>query len=119
MSSGTNVQFQLKRDAGTFNFEGWFKGGNGSGHFTFSPSSSFASELARLGFGRPTDEQLLSLATPGDTGFAFINELKAQGYDTTTVEQLVRMSNHGVRLEYLQGLKSLGYSVKPLSWLFA
>ena len=34
-----------------------------------------------------------------DTGFAFINELKAQGYDTTTVEQLVRMSNHGVRLE--------------------
>ncbi len=89
MSSGTNVQFQLKRDAGTFNFEGWFKDGNGSGHFTFSPSSSFAGELARLGFGRPTDEQLLSLAM-GDTGFAFINELKAQGYDTTTVEQLVR-----------------------------
>jgi len=32
MSSGTNVKFQLKRDAGTFNFEGWFKEGNGSGH---------------------------------------------------------------------------------------
>ena len=24
MSGGTHVQFQLKRDAGTFNFEGWF-----------------------------------------------------------------------------------------------
>jgi len=60
--SGTNVHFQLKRDAGTFNFEGWFKEGNGSGHFTFSPNSSFASELARQGFGKPTDEQLLSLA---------------------------------------------------------
>jgi hypothetical protein len=47
-----------------------------------------------------------------DTGQAFINELRAQGYDTTTVEQLVRMGNHGVRLEYLQGLKSLGYTVK-------
>ncbi len=88
MSSGTNVQFQLKRDAGTFNFEGWFKDGNGSGHFTFTPNSSFAGELSRQGFGRPTDEQLLSLAM-GDTGFAFINELKAQGYDTATVEQLV------------------------------
>src|SRR3984893_2683486 len=38
MSSGTHVQFQLKRDAGSFNFDGWFKEGNGSGHFTFSPS---------------------------------------------------------------------------------
>src|ERR1043165_6473505 len=94
-STGTSVRFQLKRDAGTFNFEGWFKDGNGSGHFTFNPNSAFASELARQGFGKPTDEQLLSLAM-GDTGFAFINELKVQGYDTSTVEQLVRMSDHGV-----------------------
>src|SRR5262249_2055909 len=107
---GTNVHFQLKRDAGTFDFEGWFKHGNGSGHFTFEPSSSFNAELGRLGFGKATDEQLQSLAM-ADTGMAFINELKAQGYDTATVDQLVRMANHGVRLEYLQGLKSLGYSV--------
>src|SRR5687767_15522298 len=37
-SAGNVVRFQLKRDAGTFNFEGWFKDGNGSGHFTFGPS---------------------------------------------------------------------------------
>ena len=109
--AGTNVRFQLKRDAGTFDFEGWFKQGSGSGHFTFNPSSSFSSELAKLGFGRASDEQLLSLALT-DIGLAFINELKAQDYDTSTVEQLVRMANHGVRLEYLQRLKSLGYSVK-------
>ncbi len=48
-ATGTNVSFQLKRDAGTFNFEGWFKQGNGSGHFTFTPNSSFASELAQTG----------------------------------------------------------------------
>src|SRR6185369_16188098 len=110
-SSGTTVNFQLKRDAGTFNFEGWFKDGNGSGHFTFAPNQAFAAELVRQGFGRATDEQLQSLAL-SDTGQAFINELKSQGYDTSTVEQLVRMGNHGVRLEYLQGWKSLGYSVK-------
>src|ERR1044072_8982901 len=34
-AAGTNVRFQLKRDAGTFDFEGWFKQGNGSGHFNF------------------------------------------------------------------------------------
>ena len=58
-ATGTNVRFQLKRDAGTFDFEGWFKQGNGSGHFTFAPSSSFNSDLGRLGFGRASDEELL------------------------------------------------------------
>ncbi len=62
---------------------------------------SFASELSRQGFGKPTDEQLLSLAL-NDVGFALINELKAQGYETPTLEQLVKMGNHGVRLEYVQ-----------------
>src|ERR1051325_3405289 len=98
MSSGTPVRFQLKRDAGTFNFEGWFKEGNGSGHFTFSPSSSFAAELAKQGFGKSTDEQLLSLAMT-NTGTAFINELKAQGYDTSTVAHFLQMGNHGVKLD--------------------
>src|ERR1044071_4365502 len=32
MSTGATVQFQVVRDAGTFNCEGWFKGGKGAGH---------------------------------------------------------------------------------------
>src|SRR5713101_2415148 len=84
MSGGAHVQFQLKRDAGTFNFDGWFKEGNGSGHFTFIPDRAFAAQLSSQGFGSPTDEQLLSLAM-SDTGFALINELKAQGYERPTL----------------------------------
>ena len=111
-SSGTSVKFELRRDAGTFHMEGWFKEGNGSGHFTFTPNSSFAADLSRQGFtGNASADQLQSLAM-SDVGSAFINELKAQGYDTATVEQLVKMGHHGVKLEYLLGLKSLGYTVK-------
>src|SRR3989440_5931949 len=95
ISGGTHVQFQLKRDAGTFNFEGWFKEGNGSGHFTFMPDRTFASNLTSQGYGSPTDEQLLSLAM-SDTGFALINELKSQSYERPTLNQLVDMGNHGV-----------------------
>ena len=47
MSAGSHVQFQLIRDAGTFNCEGWFKDGKGSGHFVFSASPAFAAELQR------------------------------------------------------------------------
>jgi hypothetical protein len=116
MSAGTHVQFQLKRDAGTFNFDGWFKEGNGSGHFTFTPNSSFASELNKQGLGTPTAEQQLSMAL-NDVGFALINELKAQDYERPTLDQLVKMGNHGVRLEYLQGLKQLGYNLKSVDFL--
>src|SRR5258708_4235800 len=45
MSGGAHVQFQLKRDAGTFNFEGWFKDGNGTAPFTFSPHPPFPAQL--------------------------------------------------------------------------
>src|SRR5712691_191029 len=99
MSGGAHVQFQLKRDAGTFNFEGWFKEGNGSGHFTFVPDHGFAAELNAQGYGSPTDDQLLSLAL-SYTGFALINELKAQGYERPTLNKLVDLGNHGVNLEY-------------------
>ena len=79
MSSGTHVQFQLKRDAGTFNCDGWFKEGNGSGHFTFAPSAAFVSELKMQGYGEPTYEQQFSMAMC-DVSLAFINELQDQGY---------------------------------------
>src|ERR1700704_3967684 len=116
MSAGTHVQFQLKRDAGMFNFEGWFKEGNGSGHFTFAPDRSFAAQLSSQGVGSATDEQLLSLAM-SDTGFALINELRVQGYERPTLDQLVAMGNHGVSVDYVQGLKSYGYQVKTIDSL--
>ena len=116
MSGGAHVQFQLKRDAGTFNFEGWFRDGNGSGHFTFAPDRSFAAQISSQGYGSPTDEQLLSLAM-SDTGFALINELRVQGYERPTLDQLVAMGNHGVSVDYVQGLKSYGYQVKTIDSL--
>lgn len=116
MSAGTNVKFQLRRDAGTFHFEGWFREGNGSGHFNFSPNSSFATQLSQQGFGSPTPEQQLSLAL-NDIGFALIDELKSQGYDKPTLAQLVKMGHHGVRLEYVKGMGGLGYRVKSIDQL--
>jgi len=61
-SAGGRVQFQLKRDAGTFNCEGWFKDGNGSGHFVFSPNPAYAAELKKQGYGAPSAEQQFSMS---------------------------------------------------------
>ncbi|MGH9760003.1 MAG: hypothetical protein ACREAC_04080, partial [Blastocatellia bacterium] len=110
---GTNVSFKLVRDAGTFGCEGWFKGGNGSGHFNYTASSSFQSELKRRGIGEITEDQQFRLALEG-VGVDLLNELEDQGYGRPTAEQLVKLGEHGVRLDYLRGLKDLGFRLKSI-----
>ena len=112
-AAGTNVRFELRRDAGAFVCEGWFKQGNGSGHFTFVPDRAFAAELSRRGVGNPEDRQLFSLAR-ADVGLALLDEIKSQGYERPTLEQLVRVRDHGVTVEYVRELKGLGYTRLPV-----
>src|SRR5215471_5857904 len=116
MSAGSAVRFQIVRDAGSFDCDGWFKEGNGSGHFAFAASPSFVSELGRRGYEAPTDDQQFSMALH-DVSLALVDELKTQGYDRPPTEQLVRMGTHGVRLEYIRDMKAAGYSLKSVDML--
>jgi len=59
----------VRRDAGTFTFEGVFRNGVGAGTFTFTPSESFAAELVKRGFERPSAGDQRQLARE-DIGFA-------------------------------------------------
>jgi hypothetical protein len=115
-SGGTNVQFQLVRDAGTFNCEGYFKDGRGSGHFAFAANPAFVAELKRRNYEAPTEAQLFRLAMSG-TGIALLDELQGQGYDRPTLDQFVRMGDHGVSVEYARALKAEGYSVQSVDLL--
>src|SRR5215212_6952751 len=61
--SGSPVQFQIVRDAGTFNCEGWFKEGKGSGHFTFTADQSFVTDMESFFNNTATTEKVYSMAT--------------------------------------------------------
>lgn len=115
-SSGTPVRFELRRDAGVFTNEGWFRDGKGSGHWMFSPNPAFAAELRRQGYGTPSQEQQFSLAMH-DVGLALINELRSQGYERPTLTQFVRLGTHGVRLDYLREMRALGYTLGSVDQL--
>lgn len=115
-ASGTQVRFDLRRDAGTFACEGWFRQGNGSGHFNFAPDPGFAAELARRGVGTPDTRQLFRLAM-AEVGLALLDELKSAGYALPTIDQLARMGDHGVREDYVRGLKELGYRLGTIESL--
>src|SRR5258706_3732420 len=104
------ANFQLVRDAGTFNFEGQLRDGHGTGFFTFAPDSRFPQQLAPRGYERPTTDQQYWLAMH-DVGYAMLDELRAEKYDRPSVDQLVVMGMHGANLDYMKSLSTAGYRV--------
>jgi hypothetical protein len=105
--AGGPVRFSVRRDAGTFAFEGTLRSGVGAGTYTFALSESFPSELAKRGLGRPTAAQQYALARNG-VGFSFLDELTTQGYARPALSELVAATNHGVQLNDLREMGGLG-----------
>jgi beta-lactamase regulating signal transducer with metallopeptidase domain len=111
--AGGPVQFKVRRDAGTFTFEGVMRNGIGAGTFSFTPDPNFPAELAKRGFARPTSLEQYQLARH-DVGFAFIDELNRQGYTKPQTADLVRAGQHGVQAAYLRDMGALGYQLGTL-----
>ncbi len=113
LAAGGPVTFHLRRDAGTFTFEGVARGGVAAGTFTFAPNAAFPGELAKRGFAAPTAAEQYELAR-GDIGFAYLDELTKQGYVKPSTAELVRAGQHGVRLSYLREIGALGHRLGTL-----
>ena len=110
---GGPVKFTVRRDAGTFTFEGMMRNGVGAGTFSFAPNPNFPEELAKRGFTRPTPTEQYQLARH-DVGFAFLDELNRQGYTKPQTADLVRAGQHGVQATYLREMGALGYRLGTL-----
>ena len=111
---GGPVQFRLRRDAGTFAFEGIIRSGVGAGTFSFTPDASFPAELAKRGFARPTASEQYQMARH-DIGYAFVDELNKQGYAKPETSELVRAGQHGVTVTYLHDMGALGHRLGSLA----
>jgi beta-lactamase regulating signal transducer with metallopeptidase domain len=111
--AGGPIQFRLRRDAGTFTFEGVIRNGVGAGTFSFAPDAKFPDELAKRGFERPTAIEQYQLARH-DIGYAFVDELNTQRYAKPRTSDLVRAGQHGVQVSYLREMGALGYRLGTL-----
>ena len=105
--AGGPVQFRIRRDAGTLTFDGVLRNSVGAGTFSFSPDPNFPAELAKRGFARPTPDEQYDLAR-ADVGYAFLDELDAQGYQKPDTAELVRAGQHGVGTDYLREMGAIG-----------
>lgn len=111
--AGGPVTFRVRRDAGTFTFEGVLRNGVGAGTFSFAADQNFPAELAKRGFARPSASEQYQLARH-DIGFAFLDELTRQGYAKPQTRDLVRAGQHGVQAAYLREMGALGYRLGSL-----
>jgi hypothetical protein len=107
-SGGTDVRFDVVRDAGTLQCVGYVSRGGGGGTFTFAPSTSFSDALASRGISRPDDVQQLRMAMANVT-IAFVDVLRRNSTDITSSDDIIRVLNHGVNQDYINGLTALGY----------
>jgi hypothetical protein len=112
LSSGSTVNFQLKRDAGTFNCTGRFNNGNGAGSFEFSPDPGFVARMREQGYDSLSAETQLLMAVY-DVNAAFVNDLHAAGYNDLTLDQLIRMGMQRAASDTRSGTLGRGPSPQP------
>lgn len=108
VSTKTDVNFNIVREAGTFACEGYFQNGKGVGFWTLTPSEKFVSTMRGRGYDNLTKEDLLSAALHNLTT-KFIEDLKTAGYDSLTFKELRRALTHDITLEFIREMKSAGY----------
>ncbi len=115
LAAGTDVRFELRREAGTFLFAGRFAGAKGSGSFTFQPDAAYLREMTALGYSVDPDRQM-ELAIH-DVSAAFAREIRSLGFTDTTFDQLTQLRIQGVTVDYARDLRGLvlpGLSVDQL-----
>jgi beta-lactamase regulating signal transducer with metallopeptidase domain len=102
------VHVSVRRDAGTFTFDGVLRSGVGAGTFTFAPDPTFPDMLAKRGLARPSAAEQYILGR-SDVGVSFLDELSAQRYARPLLADLVRAAQNGVGLNFLREMGALGY----------
>lgn len=116
MSAGGHRAFSIVQDAGTFRADGTFNSGMGGGTWTFQPDPGFAQALRQRGIGAPTELQQFHLAISGFK-ISTLDMLLHSGFSRPSVDDLARLSEHGVNDEYINAMKNLRFSDKTFEAL--
>jgi hypothetical protein len=111
------VKFDLRREAGALAFEGSFRDGRGAGLFTFAPRDAYLTEMRGLGSGDDLPLWRRFQLALHDVGPKYIRDLRSEGYDKLTLDQIQRARTHGVTIDYIKDLKGHGFKVATLEEL--
>lgn len=110
--AGPATRFELRRDAGTFLFQGELDAeGEGEGTFTFRSNPAYVREMAAFGY-RVAEDQFFQLALH-DIGLGFVRDIHSLGYRDVKLQQLISFRIHDVSPALIRELKAWGYDDIP------
>ena len=95
------------QDAANIECEGRFAWGRGSGSFTLTPNAAFVSELNRLGFAAPREDELFLMAI-ANVSLDFVGEVRSADI-ASSLRDLLDMAAHGVDSKYIHEVNRTGY----------
>lgn len=107
-SARTNVNFRIAREAGTFEFEGYFQRGKGTGFWKLTPNQNFISAMRSRGYDNLSEEKLF-WATIGNLTLTFAAGLKSIGYERLSFDELLEAALHDVTPEFINSWRSAGF----------
>jgi hypothetical protein len=118
----TPAKFQINGEAGTVSFSGTFRGGEGAGHFAFTPNRAFGDAVKALGVSFDAAEDLsdrhLFEYTLNGLTTQYIRDLQGIGY-RENLDTYGSMSLFGVTPALIRELAGLGYNKIPAEDLVA
>lgn len=106
--TGERITFALRREPGTFTFEGRGSLDRASGWYGFAPNQGFAGDLAKLGF-RGVETRALLVFALEDLTVTRVRQLQQMVSNTLDTEELVRLIDHGAGFGYIQAMTDLGF----------
>jgi beta-lactamase regulating signal transducer with metallopeptidase domain len=107
-------RFELRRDAGTFTFEGRFDGtgpgAQGAGSFWFQPDPGYIRDMASLGYR--VEDKVFELAL-FDISRSSVRELRSLGYGDLSLEKLIEFGIFRVTPEFIREMEQIGFKDLP------
>jgi hypothetical protein len=104
------ARFSLVRDAGTIEFEGTFRNGEGAGFFQLTQAPGFVETMSKLGYPQVRSEGAL-LLTLIDIGPKRVREYQELGFRHLSWDDFQAFCLHGVTAGWVKALRALGLSM--------
>lgn len=113
-----DVKFQIVRDAGRFDCDGYLAQGEGAGFFRFSPDTKFVGNMRALGFDGIDENKQFAMAVH-DVTLDYARQMKGMNLNGLTTDKLLAFRIFDISQEFIRDMRKEGLTATDADKLIA